>query len=118
MSRVPVDSKKKIREKIKVVRENQRLVVEVRREAFDGHVYSQVRDTARDYLRYDLDLPPVYIVIDRQKGRGLDSDTVIHRAEALAELMGIPIDIDLTWAAEKGLNCRCPKCVNITRLSR
>lgn len=102
--------------KLNKLRAEQELVVEVRREAYDGHVFSQVRNRARDLYDYEPEFPPVTIVIDRQKGRGLDQDTVTHRAEALAFLLGIPFEVDLSWpcAAEKGLPCRCPKCVDTT----
>jgi len=54
------------------------------------------------------------IVIDRQKGRMLDENTVVSRAKRLAEIVGCGIDIDLSYCcvAWKKINsCTCPKCV-------
>jgi hypothetical protein len=109
-------TKKEINERVKKIRSEQDLVIEVRRESIDGHVYSQIRDRSRDRYRGEPGEPPTCVVIDRQKGRGLDAETVERRAEALAELTGLPFDLDLAWpcAAEKGWPCRCPKCVDTT----
>lgn len=109
-------TKDEIKQRIKKIRAEQDLAVEVRRESIDGHVYSQIRDRSRDGYRGDPGEPAVLVVIDRQKGRGLDADTVERRAEALAELIGLPFDLDLSWpcAAEKGWPCRCPQCVDVT----
>lgn len=94
-------------------KKTKRLIVEVRRESLDGKVYSQVRDRNRDPWAE----PGVTwcVVIDRQRGPMMDADTVENRARSLAELTGLPFDIDLTWpcAAERGLKCRCPRCTNL-----
>ncbi len=100
---------------------SKKLVIEIRRESGDGQVYSQIRD---------INAPPYgatligtgknarwvthAVVIDRAKGRMLDAETIQARACALAELLDLPFDIDLTWscAALKGMPCRCPRCVN------
>jgi hypothetical protein len=90
------------------------IVVEVRREN-DGQVYSRVLNRAID-ARDDttrLNGQQRYVVIDRAKGRLLDSETVIHRAQYLAECLGVPFVEDLTWpcSAAKGLvRCQCPAC--------
>ena len=52
-------------------------------------------------------------VVDRAKGRMMDAQTVQRRAEMLAKLMGVELDIDLTWPciASRKMSCRCPKCI-------
>jgi hypothetical protein len=45
----------------------------------------------------------------------MDSETVLYRAEALAEVLGVPYDEDLFWPcrARAGYadRCTCPECV-------
>ena len=38
---------------------------------------------------------------------------VQRRAEMLAKLMGVELDVDLTWPciASRKMACRCPKCI-------
>lgn len=86
-------------------------VIEVLRD-LDGKVFSQIRDRNQ---------PPdrsIYlsraVVIDRQRGRGMDQDTVLSRAQSLAGVTGLPFEEDLTWPckADRGLpDCTCPRCV-------
>lgn len=82
------------------------IIVEVLRD-YDGTIYSQVVDN---------NLPirtPRTLVVDRQKGRGLDIHTIKHRAKLLADLLGVDYKEDFTWhcvAIEKR-PCRCPECV-------
>lgn len=92
------------------VRDN---AVEVLRDE-EGKLYSQVRDrNLKEGERYhDL------VVIDRQRGRILDADTVRRRAEALADVLGLELVVDLTWPciAKRGKNdCRCPECADALR---
>lgn len=99
------------------------IVVEVRRDGNDGRLYSQVRDKLRDpYNRPDKGRWTEAVVIDRQRGRFMDERTIISRAEALAELLDVPYEEDLTWPciAARGRNdCRCPRCVeSVTRSGR
>lgn len=88
-------------------------VVEVLRED-DGKIYSQVRDrNLREDTRYHE-----AVVIDRQRGRLLDADTVRRRAEALADLLELELVVDLSWPcmAKRGRDgCRCPDCADAIR---
>lgn len=83
---------------------NGTLVVEVRREPTDGQWYSQV--AKHGWLNRGS------VVIDRQRGRGLDKTTIVHRANALAALLEIPFREYPEWecVALKKMACRCPKC--------
>lgn len=85
----------------------------VRRDSF-GVVYSEIINRAEIDYRGEVSSG---IVIDRQKGRGIDSNTVIRRAQSLANLLGAPYDEDLTWpcVAIKKLACRCPECIKTGR---
>ena len=99
------------------------LAVLVRR-ADDGKVFSEIRDRNGDpYLRSHRSRDgheTIAVVIDRQKGRGLDLDTVCNRARYLAELLGLPYVEDLTYVclARQGLFCSCPDCVAKTKAAR
>lgn len=97
------------------------LAVLVRREE-DGKVYSEIRDRARDPHLYRSGDPMVThaVTIDRQRGRGLDMETVCNRAKYLSELLDIPYDEDLTQVclARRGLFCTCPDCVAKTKAAR
>lgn len=87
------------------------LAVLVRRD-YTGFVFSEVRDRGAPEPKRYLGSA---IVIDRQRGRQFDSDTIISRAQSLAELLGLPYDEDLTQqcGAEMGfINCNCPRCVS------
>lgn len=86
------------------------LAVLVRR-GYDGYVFSEVRD--RNALEPKRYLGSA-IVIDRQRGRQLDSESVISRAQTLAELLNLPYDEDLTQqcGSDMGfIHCNCPRCV-------
>lgn len=92
-----------------------KVVVQTRRD-YDGKVYSQVRDLIEYEKRYDhkgSDYTPHTVVIDRAKGRHMDQDTVLNRAQSLAQVMGCQYDEDLFWPckAEEGWgDCNCPRC--------
>lgn len=89
------------------------LRVLVRRDP-DGKVFSEVRD-----LKAEPD-PRRYvgsaIVIDRQ-GRGTagSEDGVLSRAQTLATLLGLPLDVDLVQQCRLDLGwagiCNCERCV-------
>lgn len=95
------------------------LVVEVRRD-YDGRLYSQVVDRVakaayeqRRTLRGRGDFPTHTLVVDRQKGKLLDAETVQNRAAGLAEVIGCPYEEDLFWpcrAREGHGYCSCPDC--------
>jgi hypothetical protein len=90
------------------------LCVEVRREN-DRVIYSRVLDRA---IQTNADLTRVdgvqrYVVIDRARGRMMDSETVKRRAQYLAELLCVPYVEDLNWpcSAARGFDrCQCPAC--------
>lgn len=86
------------------------LVLEVLRD-YDGRLFSQIRSTVpKKYGTYDS------VVIDRQRGRQFDPETIISRARSLAKLTGLPYEENLAWPckAERGYaDCRCPRCVKI-----
>jgi hypothetical protein len=86
-----------------------KIVVEVRR-GNDGKLYSQIRDElVREYDE------PTPIVIDRQRGRQYDQDTVLTRAKGLAKLLEVPLRDypEIPCIANRGfVQCMCPKCVN------
>lgn len=90
------------------------LVVRVRRELMDGQVYSEIRDLAPE--RQDVtrsEGQQISVVIDRAKRRPLDTDSVLHRAQYIADLLGVPYDEDLSWpckAARGYPDCQCPDC--------
>jgi hypothetical protein len=75
----------------------------------DGTLYSQVVDKTKDHWKTHSDR----VVIDRQRGRGLDSETVKRRAKAMAELLQLPYEEDFTWpcVAYQKRPCRCPQCI-------
>ncbi len=103
--------------KVGIPRPDRNLRVEVRRD-YDGRCYSQVVDRALGMTHpYVIENHVSWcVVIDRQKGRGMDADTVISRAQGVAEVMGIPYDEDLTWpcGAVAGQEyCHCPRCAGI-----
>lgn len=79
----------------------------------DGQIYSEVIDKNKPSILYSGATVYKGIVIDRAKGRGVDGKTVQSRAKALADILGAPLVVDLTWpcAAARKLPCRCPKCV-------
>ncbi len=83
------------------------LVIRVRRDSAGG-VYSEVADRNKPnpWGGYDS------VVIDRMSRR-LDIATIERRAELLRDLLGIPLDVDLTWhcVAARKMPCRCPKCI-------
>lgn len=87
----------------------------VRRDT-DGQIFSEVIDRAKVLNLYTRD---VYdgVVIDRARGRMMDARAVQLRAEHLAKLLGVELDVDLTWpcAADRKLPCRCPKCIESGR---
>ena len=89
---------------------DKRIVVRVRREG-DGQVYSEVADADASPERGDREWGG--FVVDRAKGRAMDQRTVQRRAETLAKLMGVELDVDLTWPciAPRKMACRCPKCI-------
>lgn len=85
---------------------SEQCVVEVLREP-DGQIYSQIR-------RGPVVNRTLYaVVVDRARGKGLDNETVIHRAKALADLLGIAYLEDFEWKCVRlrKLNCKCPDCV-------
>lgn len=91
------------------------LCVEVRRES-DGKIYSRILDRA---VQSPADLTRVgerirFVVMDRANRRGpLDHETVLHRAQYVAELLGVEYVEDLTWpcSASRGFgDCACPRC--------
>lgn len=97
------------------------IAVEVRRD-YDGRLYSQVVDRVarqksedRRSGRGEASRAPHTVVIDRQRGRLLDSETVLNRAQGVAEVLGCDYDEDLFWPcrARNGLyeRCACPECV-------
>lgn len=91
-----------------------KIQVEVRRDGTNGYLYSQVADVngSSHYMRKDGET--YMVVVDRQRGRMLDSETVIHRARALANVLGVPYVEELEWPciSTQGMNgCRCPECV-------
>jgi hypothetical protein len=100
------------------------IAVEVRRD-FDGRLYSQVVDRI-EKARYESgdrsrgkEFPTFLLVVDRQRGRLLDSETVLNRAASLAEVLGCPLDEDLFWPcrARQGYTqqtCSCPACAQRT----
>lgn len=98
-----------------MARKRKDLCVEVRCE-LDGKIYSRVIDRAVETPYGDLtrvDGVMRYVVIDRATGRQLDAETVMNRAQYLAELMGVDYHEDLTWPceAEHGFkDCNCPRC--------
>lgn len=94
------------------------LVVEVRRD-YDGRLYSQVVDRVakaayeQGRAKRMSEFPRHTVVVDRQKGRMLDAETVQNRAEGLAEVIGCPLEEDLFWPcrAREGWGfCSCPDC--------
>jgi hypothetical protein len=96
------------------------LVVEIRRD-YDGRLYSQVVDRIEKKRyesgasRRDMTFPTHTLVVDRQKGKLLDAETVQNRAASLAEVIGCPLEEDLFWPcrAREGLGyCSCPDCAN------
>lgn len=80
----------------------------------DGAAYSEVVDMARPVGMYG---EPLGVVIDR-KSRMLDTNVIKRRAQSLAELLGIPCDIDLEWkcVARRKMICRCPECMKEGRV--
>jgi len=83
--------------------------VRVRREGSDGQLFSEL-------VRLDVDGKPIQgnaVVIDRVKGTQFNAKTVVFRAERLADILGVKIDIDYEWPciALKKLMCRCPRCI-------
>lgn len=80
-----------------------------------GVIYSEVVD--RNVKTYSGEQAGG-VVVDRQKGRGMDGKTIKMRAESLAALIGAPIDEDLTWPciANRRLACRCPVCIMAGRV--
>lgn len=93
------------------------IAIQVRRD-HDGKVYSQVIDLSLDpHDKRVIDREMVVrVVIDRQKGAGMDSDTVISRAKAVATCLRVNYDEDLHWpckAVEGYRDCQCPRCVKI-----
>lgn len=92
-----------------------KLAIYVRRD-YDGKVFSMVVDENHPRrLKYGgLYMHEGTVVIDRANGRQFDPDTVIRRAQAMAELTGHRYDEDLTWPckAKAGFkDCNCPGCV-------
>ena len=78
----------------------------------EGYVFSEIRDmNAEDRVRYLGHA----VVIDRQRGRAMDSETVINRAQSLSKLLDIPYDEDLTQQCKRDMGfigaCGCPRCV-------
>ena len=92
-------------------KDDRELVVAVMRESIDGQVYSAVRP----WPRREMENGQVFVV-DRQKGRGLDTNTVISRAKSLALLLDVRYVEDLRWhcVADQLRACRCPVCVGAT----
>jgi hypothetical protein len=97
------------------------LAVLVRRED-DGKVFSEIRDRTGDPRLYRGGDPvkTFAVTIDRQRGRGLDMETICNRAKYLAELLDLPYDENLTQVclARRGLFCTCPDCVAKTKAAR
>lgn len=93
-------------------RKNKDLRVLVRRDP-DGKVFSEVRDlnASPDIRRY----VGAAVVIDRQRGTGMNADSVLSRAETLAQLLDIPYDEDMTQQCRVDLGwtgiCNCERCV-------
>lgn len=87
------------------------LVVIVHRDQL-GQIFSEVIDKNQKVIGYSTEWYRG-VVIDRAKGRSMDAKTVQTRAKSLADLIGAPLEIDLTWpcAADRKLPCHCPKCV-------
>lgn len=83
--------------------------VHIRRDS-GGTVYSEVVDLCLLNPYFET---PTGVVVDRVKGRILDLATVQVRAKALAELLGVKLDEDLSWpcCAHRKLACRCPECI-------
>lgn len=89
------------------------LVVEVLRDD-GGKLYSQIRDRNLVSERGKTERYHRAVVIDRQRGRHMDADTVQNRAESMSILTGFPLVVNLDWPcmANKGFDgCRCPECV-------
>lgn len=87
----------------------------------DGKVFSEIRDRNRDVRFWrTAEGGTAAVVIDRQRGRGLDLDTVCNRARYLAELLDIPYieELKQICLARKGLFCTCPDCVAKTKDAR
>ncbi len=95
------------------------LAVIVRRED-DGKVFSEIRDRSADPFLTRQGGMIYSVTIDRQRGRGLDMDTICNRARYLSELIGIPYEEDLRHIclATKGLFCTCPDCIAETKKGR
>lgn len=93
------------------------IVVEVLRED-DGRIYSQVRNRAIPGDRLTrVGGQQRYVVIDRQRGRSMDSETVMNRAKYIADCIGADYNEDLTWpcsAAKGNSHCQCPACIEKT----
>lgn len=109
---------REIKQKAKIVYD---IAVEVRRD-YDGKTFSAIINRAipapqsREY-RYAAhgDLTRS-VVVDRQRGRGMDMDTLISRARAVVHLLGAEYDEDLHWpcaALNGALECHCPRCAGI-----
>lgn len=84
------------------------MIVFVGRESMDGTIFSEVRPYPLPAFQHQ----PRSVVIDRQKGRGMDQNVITRRARALAVLLGLRFMEDLRWpcAALQKMNCRCPRC--------
>ena len=81
----------------------------VRRDSLGG-VYSEIVDMNNLSMWSN---EPKGVVVDRIRGRTLTIDTVRRRAEMLGNLLGVPVDEDLTWpcVAHRKTPCHCPKCI-------
>jgi hypothetical protein len=93
------------------------IVVQIRRD-YEGKVFSEIVDRSlkSDHKAVVIDGHTRRVVIDRQRGRQLDSDTVISRAIAVARCLRVPYDEDLHWpckAVEGYAECHCPRCAKI-----
>jgi hypothetical protein len=104
-----------------VKKRTRKLRVEVRRDGNDGHLYSDLVDLNRPDAYSRKDGETYAMVVDRQKGRMLDAETVKSRATMLANLLGVEYFEDLEWPciASQGRNqCRCPECVKQPKAGR
>jgi hypothetical protein len=75
----------------------------------DGRIYSEVR---KGGVSESGAINAV--CIDRQRGKGMDEDTVRRRAKALAGILGLPLIEDTAWrcqAIQARRDCRCPECL-------
>ena len=110
MSDLPGTARKKIAKDLAIV---------VRRED-DGKVFSEIRDRNADPYLSRADGVTIAVTIDRQRGRGLDLDTICNRARYLSELLDLPYEEDLRHIclAAKGSFCTCPDCITRTKAGR